>query len=181
MAELWSQDICIKASRFAAQHHLGQCVPGTSLPYLIHLSWVSMEVMSAWAIAPTFDGNLAVQCALLHDVLEDTDASYLQIEQQFGLPVAQGVLSLTKDCSLPKSQQLSDSLKRIRQQPQEIWVVKLADRITNLQPPPSHWTTDKIRGYRMEAQEILDALGEAHSYLATRLAEKIIFYETFCG
>lgn len=42
----WSQDSYIKACRFAAEAHQGQCVPGTELPYLVHLSMVSMEALS---------------------------------------------------------------------------------------------------------------------------------------
>ena len=55
-------------------------------------------------------------------------------------------------------------------------MVKLADRITNLQPPPSYWTKDKIEKYRAEAIEILDALGEASGFLFSRLREKIDGY-----
>ena len=37
---------------------------------------VSMEVMAALDEEPKADGDLAVQCALLHDTLEDTDITY---------------------------------------------------------------------------------------------------------
>lgn len=33
---------------------------------------------------------------------------------------------------------MKDSLKRIKKQPKEISMVKMADRITNLQIPPGH-------------------------------------------
>jgi len=47
-----------------------------------------------------------------------------------------GVSALSKDEAVPKEKELEDSLHRIREQPAEILMVKLADRITNLQPPP---------------------------------------------
>jgi (p)ppGpp synthase/HD superfamily hydrolase len=56
---------------------------------------------------------------------------------------------------------MADSLRRIRVQPHDVWAVKLADRITNLAPPPAFWTAAKIAGYRAEAIMIADALGEA--------------------
>jgi (p)ppGpp synthase/HD superfamily hydrolase len=36
-----------------------------------------------------------------------------------------------------------DSLNRTKQLQKEVWAVKLADRITNLQTPPTHWDTVK--------------------------------------
>ena len=90
------------------------------------------------------NANLALQCAL-HDVLEDTRVRYEQVRDEFGEAVAQGVLALTVDKRLPRSEQMAECLPRIRQQPAEIWMVKLADRITNLQPPPRHWSKARIR------------------------------------
>lgn len=65
------------------------------------------------------------------------------------------------------------SLERIKKQPKEIWIVKIADRTTNLQPPPSDWTQDKINRYREEALEIYEALKEGSLCLSSRLKEKI--------
>ena len=71
---------------------------------------------------------------------------------------------------------MADSLARIKEQPKEIWMVKLADRITNLQPPPGHWDSERIERYREEGTEILNVLGEASPYLAERLREKLHVY-----
>jgi (p)ppGpp synthase/HD superfamily hydrolase len=78
------QEAYTKSYRFAAEVHLGQLFPGTELPYIMHVSFVSMEVMAALAHEPERDGNLAVQCALLHDVIEDTDVSYEDVKDVFG-------------------------------------------------------------------------------------------------
>jgi (p)ppGpp synthase/HD superfamily hydrolase len=51
-----------------------------------------------------------------------------------------------------------DSLKRIKIQPKEIWMVKLADQITNLQPAPYYWTEKNVQAYRPESIEIYEAL-----------------------
>ncbi len=171
------QDHYINAYRFAALAHDGQKVPGTGIPYLMHLSLVSMEVIASFAVEPACNCALAVQCALLHDVIEDTPTSYDLVHEVFGKDVADGVAALTKDEKLPtKQEQMADSLRRIREQPAEVWRVKLADRITNLQPPPSHWSTEKKLSYRSEAVTILDALGAASPYLAERLQAKIAAY-----
>ena len=172
----WDRELYIKACRFAAEAHQGQLYPGTELPYLLHLNLVSMEILAALSVEPGRHGDLAVQCALLHDSIEDTDTSYEQIESIFGIKVANGVAALSKNPALEKSQQLIDSLERIEQQPIEIWMVKLADRITNLQSPPSHWNRAKISRYRDEAIEIHTHLQAASPFLALRLAEKIQNY-----
>lgn len=176
MTNNWSQDTYIKAYRFAALAHQGQKVTGTEIPYIQHLSFVSMEVIAALNMEKDHDGNLAVQCAILHDTIEDTATTFEQIKSEFGLPVANGVLALTKSESLPKDIQISDSLQRIKVQPQEIWMVKLADRISNLLPPPHHWTQDKITRYREDAILIYETLKDASPFLASRLASKIEGY-----
>ena len=55
-------------------------------------------------------------------------------------------------------------------------MVILADRITNLQPPPRHWTHEKISWYREEAIETHPYLQAASPYLALRSTEKIQNY-----
>ena len=68
---------------------------------------------------------------------------------------------------------------RIKKQPKEIWMVKLADRITNLQPPPYYWTKNKIDQYLNEAIEIHEALKDANDVLSSRLLSKIEQYKKY--
>ena len=65
----------------------------------------------------------------------------------FGKDVADGVLALTKNENLPKEDRMRDSLERLLKQPKQVQIVKLADRITNLQAPPHYWTKEKIVNY----------------------------------
>ena len=164
----WSLDLYHRAARFAAGAHLGQKIPGGDLPYVLHVVQVTAEVLGALAVEPVERPDLAVACALLHDVVEDTTITADQ--------VAAGVLALSKDPSLPKDQAMPDSLRRIRDQPREVWLVKLADRIVNLEPPPYYWKPTKIAAYREEAGRIADALGDASPHLHARLRGKIAAY-----
>jgi (p)ppGpp synthase/HD superfamily hydrolase len=174
---IWSPDRYRDAWLFAAEVHNGQQVPGTALPYIVHIGMVAMEVTTALVQGNRVDQpDLAVQCALLHDVIEDTGVSYVRVAERFGSAVADGVQALTKDSELPKSAQMADSLARIEAQPKEIWMVKLADRIANLQPPPSHWNAERVAAYRQEAHQILQRLGPSDAYLAARLQTKIQEY-----
>jgi (p)ppGpp synthase/HD superfamily hydrolase len=174
--KLWSQDLYLKALRFAAEAHKDQKFMGTDLPYIIHLAGAAMEVMGAISIENIENPDLAVQCALLHDTLEDTDIRFNDIEKIFGADVAQGVLALTKNRELKEELRMQDSIERIKLQPKEIWIVKLADRITNMASQPSHWTRDKIINYKSEADYILKSLGSASPFLEERLKKRIDNY-----
>ena len=179
----WSPDVFAKAWHFASLCHAGQThfgpEAGTSFEYLHHVGSVAVELIWALQTTPDADGDLAVQCAVLHDVIEDTGATYDLVAESFGKDVADGVLALSKDPTLPKAEQMADSLRRIRQQPKEVWIVKMADRIANLDPPPYHWDDAKIEAYRQEAIANHDALHTANEALASRLRDKIDQYERF--
>jgi (p)ppGpp synthase/HD superfamily hydrolase len=179
MASLWSQDLYIRGFQFAANAHQGQTVPGSPLPYITHISLVTMEVIAALQAEDRIDGNLAVLCALLHDVIEDTPTTFVDVQEAFGEDVARGVLALTKDPNLTKAEAMVDSLRRIQEQPTAVWMVKLADRITNLLPPPYYWNREKIAAYQEEARQIHAALGDASPFLRARLEQKITHYSVY--
>jgi (p)ppGpp synthase/HD superfamily hydrolase len=172
----WSSETVTRALRFAAEAHNAQKVPGTKLPYLLHLGQVMTEVAAALQVEPADDGELSILCAVLHDTVEDTAVTVEEVAARFGDRVAAGVSALSKDSELPKPQRMPDSLRRIRLQSHAVWKVKLADRITNLQSPPSHWTRTKAMAYREEAGTILEALGDSSPVLAARIRAKIEAY-----
>lgn len=169
------QDRYLAALTFAARAHGEQKTP-TGLPYVTHLAAVAMELMMALAEERHRDAHLAVPCALLHDVLEDTAVPRAALEGAFGAEIAAGVAALTKDARLPKAERMQDSLRRILEQPPEIAMVKLADRITNLAPPPPHWSAEKVAAYRIEAELILETLGHASPHLSDRLRTRLVNY-----
>jgi guanosine-3',5'-bis(diphosphate) 3'-pyrophosphohydrolase len=138
-----------------------------------------MDVMIAAHNTNNFNLEIAVQVSLLHDTLEDTDTTPEELTTIFGEDVRQGIQALTKDNLLPKEQQMDDSLRRIRNLPKEIWAVKLADRITNLQEPPSQWDNSKKVNYQEEARTILSKLQEGNEFLARRLLCKIEEYRRY--
>ncbi len=167
-----------EAIKFATYKHLEkkQKVKGTKLPYVVHLSNVAMELFAAAQHSPDFDLDYAIQVALLHDTVEDTDTTIDEIRNRFGDDIAEGVLAMTKNERLPKEMQIPDSLARIRKLRKEVWSVKLADRITNLQPPPSTWDNRKIKKYQEDSKLIHHALKDGNEYLAKRLKQVINEY-----
>ncbi len=175
----WNQDAFKRALDFAARAHGAQRVPGSGFPYVVHITKVATEVLRA-SIDEAFVVDLAAPCALLHDTIEDAGVTHAQLLAEFGAAVADGVLALTKNDQLPKAERMADSLARILASPREIAIVKLADRITNLEPPPPAWSVEKRLAYRDEAKAILHALRGRCVGLAARLEQKIDAYDAFC-
>ena len=172
------QTLYQKAIKFATYKHLAKKkkVKGTKLPYVVHLSNVTMEIFMAALNTDSFNLDFAAQVALLHDTIEDTDATYEEIKDKFGEDIAEAVLALSKNENLPPKVQTTNSLTRIKALSKEVWAVKLADRITNLQPPPSKWSSKKRKKYQDEANLILQELQDGNEYLSKRLKMKIKDY-----
>ena len=163
--------------------HSGQTYGGQNknekIEYINHIGSVVFEIMNAIQHTADFNGELAVPCAFLHDTLEDTTLGFEELKKLYGEQVAAGVLALTKDKNLDKGQQMMDSLNRIKQQPKEVWAVKLADRICNLYAPPFYWDNQKKINYLEEAKVIYSHLKEGNEYLANRLMNKIESYKRY--
>lgn len=150
------------------------------IEYLNHIGSVTFEVMTAVTIQKDLDANIAIKCAILHDTLEDTDLTYNDILEKFGPAIANGVQALTKNENIAsKREKMTDSLSRIKLQTKEIWAIKMADRISNLQKPPFYWDTAKKKEYMEEARLIHTELNTASKYLADRLEKKIKEYQRF--
>jgi (p)ppGpp synthase/HD superfamily hydrolase len=168
-----------KAMKFAAEAHAQQKVPGSTANYLLHISNVVMEIIMAHHNEPTFDLEFAIQVGALHDVLEDVEGIMEDaLLENFSNEVVEAVKTLTKDDRIKdKELKLMDSLDRITSSKfKEAGIVKLADRITNLQPPPPHWSAEKCEAYAAQAKVILSKLRVSHIYLSTRLKNQINFY-----
>ena len=81
---------------FATQHHQYQHRKGTRIPYMAHL----LNVCKILAERDCIDEILAA--ALLHDVVEDTDVTIEQVEEKFGLQIAEIVRGATELDKLEK-------------------------------------------------------------------------------
>lgn len=180
----WSIDTIQDAWQLATKLHDGQKYGGPNegeqIEYINHIGSVVFEIMTAITIEDGMDSDLAIKCAILHDTIEDTSLSYDDILSRFGSAVANGVLALTKNADITeKKEKMLDSLKRIKEQPKEIWAIKMADRICNLYAPPFYWTNEKKKEYIEEAHLIHNELQAGNKYLGNRLANKITEYQKY--
>lgn len=178
---MFSQEVYLKALSYASKAHGEQKTPKDH-PYVVHIVSVAMEVIHACEKSGLDEekSNLAIVCALLHDTIEDTNVTYDDLYTDFSSEVADGVEALTKDKSLKtKKEQMQDSLEKLMNQPYEVQMVKLADRVTNLSKPPKHWDNEKKKKYLDEANLILSCLKNSNIHLSIRLEEKIKEYKKF--
>lgn len=110
-----------KALQFAARKHAGQ-MRNNGDTYIIHPIRVAQEVKTAEQKV----------IALLHDVLEDTDTTFSELEELFGTPIADAVEALTHR----EGESYVDYIERVKQNPDAVQV-KIADICDNLSDAPS--------------------------------------------
>jgi len=174
-----TQELYQNAIKFAGEKHKNQMVPGTESNYLLHLSNVAMEILIA-SKYEDFNVDFAIQVALLHDSIEDTETTFDEIKEHFGKDIALAVLALTKNDKITdKKEKMIDSLNRINVLSKEVGMVKLADRITNLQKPPKTWGKEKIVKYLDIAKVMGEMLKNKSEYLNNRLDKKIFEYQKY--
>ena len=176
---MWNPDLYSDTLNCAASAHEGQFVPGKTYSYVVHLVDVCMETMRAAVLEELEDPNLSMQCALLHDTLEDTAVTYEILLDRFGRDVANGVHALAKKPDAHSRKALEEYLRVLSDQKREVRIVKLADRIVNLREPPSHWDTEKRKEYLEESRLILKFLKKTSPLLESRLNDKIYAYKRY--
>lgn len=89
--------------------------------------------------------------ALLHDVIEDTEGTYDEIEMLFGGIVAEIVVECSDDKDLNKIKRKQLQIEHAEHLSNEAKLVKLADKFSNvkglLENPPAAWSKMEITGY----------------------------------
>jgi guanosine-3',5'-bis(diphosphate) 3'-pyrophosphohydrolase len=141
------------AVSFAVRWHGDQTRPAGE-PYVEHLLEV-VTVLSDGLSVTSVDILLA---AVLHDVVEDTDCSLSEVRDRFGSRVAELVGWLTKTDSR------AAYLSRLKSAPADALLVKLADRLSNVQRLDTHPRLEKQRSYYAETVRSIVPLAQAHPW-----------------
>ena len=132
-------------------------------PYILHPIEVARICVEEIGLGPT-----AVVCALLHDVVEDTDVSLADVRKEFGSKISMIVDGLTKLDGLynVESPQAENFKKVVSTLVQDVRVVliKMADRLHNLRTIAS-----------MPRQKQLKIAAET-SYIYSPLAHRLGLY-----
>ena len=163
-----NMDIVDEAFHYAAQKHDGQLRKDGS-PYIIHPLAVA-EIVAEMGLDTD-----AILASLLHDTIEDTDASYDEVARRFGKTVAdlvEGVTKLTRvNFTSLEEEQMENLRKMFLAMSKDIRVIliKIADRLHNTRTMQFQ-TPAKQRSKSLETMEI-------YAPLAHRLGMQKIKWE----
>jgi (p)ppGpp synthase/HD superfamily hydrolase len=158
----------LAAARFASEKHAGQKRKGAAgEPYVNHVLEVAELVSSALREC---DANLII-AALLHDTIEDTSVTRDELAQRFGPDVADLVVELTDDKSLPKAERKRLQVQHAPKISPRAQIIKLADKISNLRSilysPPADWDYERKKEYFEWGKQVVDALSAPDAALKT--------------
>lgn len=118
----------LKALLYATYKHRGQKRKGSGKPYVTHPIAVAKIVYKS-----TISTTKSVTAALLHDVVEDTDTTTLDIYHMFGSEVATIVDRLTDpEMKGTRKTRKDASRERIANSGDIVQTIKLADMLHNL-------------------------------------------------
>jgi guanosine-3',5'-bis(diphosphate) 3'-pyrophosphohydrolase len=164
---LLSSDIALvlQATAFAADKHRNQRrKDAQASPYINH----PVALANLLAQSGVRDTSV-LAAALLHDTIEDTDATAAELISTFGDKIAAIVLEVTDDKSLPKAERKRLQIEHAAHMSTEAKLVKLADKICNLRDvshsPPKDWPLERKREYFDWARQVVNGLRGAHARL----------------
>ena len=164
----------LSAASFAAQRHRDQRRKDEAAsPYINH--------PLALACLLSHDGGVtdeATLCAaLLHDTVEDTETTRAELEEKFGIEVADIVAEVTDDKTLLKAERKRLQVEHAAHISRKAQLVKLADKICNLRDvadsPPAGWPLQRRQEYFDWGKEVIDQLRGASPAL------EAVFDETY--
>jgi guanosine-3',5'-bis(diphosphate) 3'-pyrophosphohydrolase len=145
----------LRALRFASQKHRQQRRRDSeATPYINHPIAVAELLVRIGKV----NDLAAVQSAILHDTVEDTQTSAQELEEHFGQEVRLLVQELTDDKSLPKQERKRLQVEHASQLSAYAKQIKISDMICNMEDitetqPPS-WSLQRKLEYLNWAQNV---------------------------
>jgi (p)ppGpp synthase/HD superfamily hydrolase len=112
---------------FAAEMHKGVDRKGTKIPYIVH-PFTSMYYLRDSGI---MDEDV-LAATLLHDVVEDANVTYENLEERFGARVAMLVRSVSENKDLSWDERKLHTIVDLKSCSYETKLITLADKYNNL-------------------------------------------------
>jgi len=159
-------NILIKAIAFAAHKHRFQTRKDVDeSPYINH----PIGLADVLANEAGVEDERALIAAVLHDTIEDTQTSEQELTRLFGKEIADIVLEVSDNKSLPKAERKRLQIEHAPTLSRRAKLVKLADKICNLRDvassPPVDWSLERKREYFDWAKAVVDGLRGIHPEL----------------
>ncbi len=155
-----------RALNFAAEKHRSQKrKDAEASPYINHPIQLCLVLSEEGGI----DDPDVLMAALLHDTIEDTETTYDDLRERFGAKVADVVMEVTDDKTLPKTERKRLQVEHAASLSDAAKLVKLADKICNVRDvaksPPHWWPIERRLEYFDWSKAVVDALRGAHPLL----------------
>jgi guanosine-3',5'-bis(diphosphate) 3'-pyrophosphohydrolase len=150
----------IRAVHFAAdKHRMQRRKDVEASPYINHPIAVAHLLSEEGGVTDL----ITLQAAILHDTIEDTNTSHDELVRSFGREVADVVLEVTDDKSIPeRAERKRLQLVNAPKKSARAALVKLADKTCNLrdirETPPANWSVERKREYFEWAKKVVEAL-----------------------
>jgi hypothetical protein len=120
-------DMIEKAIIFAAKAHKNQTRKGTDIPYITHPFAVGIHLQKAKC------SEEVIAAGILHDTLEDTETTFKDLTEAFGVRVANLVLAASEnDKSLPWEVRKQHTIEILKDASLEEIQVIVSDKLHNL-------------------------------------------------
>ncbi|MFL9906759.1 HD domain-containing protein [Paraburkholderia sp. RL17-337-BIB-A] len=153
----------ISAIAFAADKHRNQRRKDhEASPYINH----PIALANVLANEAGVEDERVLIAAVLHDTIEDTETTEQELLRLFGKDVADIVMEVTDDKTLPKAERKRLQVEHAAHISRRAKLVKLADKICNLRDiatnPPADWSLERKQEYFDWAKAVVDALRGAH-------------------
>lgn len=132
-----------KALLTASKAHMSQRRKSDDSPYINHL----IEVQSLLATSANVKDEDIIIAGLLHDVIEDSDVTQMQIQGEFGSRIASLVAAVTDDKTSPLEKRRELAIKKLEKAPKSVKLIKLADICSNAMAIPEGWSIERITSY----------------------------------
>ena len=138
----------LRAAVFAANKHRHQRrKDAEASPYINHPLTVADILASEGGV----EDPVTLMAAVLHDTVEDTDTFEGELRATFGSVVADVVMEVTDDKSLPKAERKRLQIVHAPELSSRAKLVKIADKIANLRDiafnPPDSWSLQRRQEY----------------------------------
>lgn len=151
--------VLLDAVMFAAERHRNQRrKDADASPYINHPIALAHLLSTTGGI----DDLDVLRAAILHDTVEDTETTEAEIRARFGDAVADMVMEVTDDKSLPKPRRKALQVEHAPHKSTGAALVKLADKTCNLRDitvaPPAGWPLERRREYFDWAKRVIDGL-----------------------
>lgn len=156
----------IKAIGFAADKHRNQRrKDAEASPYINH----PIALANVLANEGGIEDERTLIAAVLHDTIEDTETTAKDLERLFGKDVADIVLEVTDDKTLPKAERKRLQVEHAPHISRRAKLVKLADKICNIRDvadcPPAGWPLERRQQYFEWAKAVVEGLRGVHPEL----------------